>query len=257
MKKWKNIGGKLPPLLFITGLLITWELLGRFFAIPAYILPMPTAIIKALSHNWSLLLVHSRTTLLAAVAGLALAIVVGILIAVLMNKLPVVKRTFYPLLVISQTIPIIALAPVLMIWFGFGVNPKILVVSLVCFFPVVVSMVEGLENVDPEMIELMNIMEAGPWLIFREVQFPAVLSHLFSGLKIATTYSIMAAVIAEWLGAGAGLGVYMTRAMHSFNAPNLYAAILLVVLLSLLLFQLVVLTERLFTPWKAEKGWLL
>ena len=186
----------------------------------------------------------------ATFSGLFLAIILALPLSVLMHKFGLLKRTLYPLLVISQTIPIIALAPLLMIWFGLGITPKIFVVALVCFFPLALNITEGLENVDPELLELMNVIRAGPWLVFRDVQLPAVLPYLFSGLKIAATYSVMAAVIGEWLGASYGLGIYMTRVMHSYNTAGLFASILLVVSLSLFIFIAVGIMERFLSPWK-------
>ena len=245
-----NIRSNLPPVLFILALILLWEAAGRLTEMPAYILPQPSAIVQSLLKDWPVLTLHLRSTIHATFSGLFLAIILALPLSVAMQRFGLLKRTLYPLLVISQTIPIIALAPLLMIWFGLGITPKIFVVALVCFFPLTLNITEGLDNVDPELLELMKVIRAGPWLVFRDVQLPAVLPYLFSGLKIAATYSVMAAVIGEWLGASYGLGIYMTRVMHSYNTAGLFASILLVVSLSLIIFIAVGIMERIFSPWK-------
>ena len=257
MKKWLSTNSR-PALLFLFFLIVAWEALSRGLEVPEYIMPAPTNIVRALMSNFSLLLLHTKTTFLTAVIGLALAIIVALVLAVLMDKVDILKKMIYPLLIISQTIPIIALAPIMIIWFGLGVLPKILVVALVCFFPVAISLINGLENVDRELIELMQIMGAKPSMIFSTVQFPAVLPYFFAGLKIAATYSVMGAVIGEWLGASSGLGVYMLRTMHSYSTSSNFAAILIVVLLSMFIFKVTELLAWLSMPWnriKEEKTW--
>lgn len=257
MKKWLNINSS-PAILFLFFLIVVWEVFSRAMAIPEYIMPAPTAIANALFQDWPLLLVHTKTTFLTAIIGLALAIVVALVIAVIMDKVRIFKKIIYPLLIISQTIPIIALAPLMIIWFGYGILPKVLVVTLVCFFPVAVSLVNGLENVDRELLEIMQVMGARPFMVFSTLQFPAVLPYFFSGLKIAATYSVMGAVIGEWLGASSGLGIYMKRTMHSFNTSSNFAAILIVVLLSIFIFKVTELLAWLSMPWnrvKDQKSW--
>jgi len=253
MKKWGNTGANLPPLVFLILLIAIWEITGRAFNIPDHILPAPSSIGKALLNNMPLLWLHTKMTFIAASVGLVLAVIVALALSVLMNRVEIIKRIFYPLLVISQTVPIIALIPIMIIWFGFGLLPKILVVILVCFFPLSVNLTEGLENVDGELIDLLKVMKAGPWRIFKSVQLPSVLPYFFSGLKISATYSVMGAVIAEWLGARAGLGIYMTRAMHSYSYSSFFAAIFIVVLLSMSLFKLTELLAWLSMPWNRIK----
>ncbi len=235
-------------------LLILWEVIVRVFAVPKYILPAPTQVIKALYIDYNLLFGHSMQTVFEALAGFMLAILAGLALAVLMGLIPSVKKTFYPLLVISQTIPIVAVAPILIIWFGYGMMPKIIVVALVCFFPITVSLVEGLASVDQDMVKLLLVMGAKPWQIFKIVQFPGSLPAFFAGLKISVTYSIMGAVIGEWLGASQGLGVYLTRSMHSFLIEKVFAAIVVIAVLSLLLFALVSFFSRLIMPWYYQKS---
>jgi len=167
-----------------------------------------------------------------------------------MDRFTIFKQALYPLLVVSQAVPIFAVAPLILIWFGVGLLPKVLIVALVCFFPLTINLIEGFNQVDPEAIELMQTMRANHLLITRSVHLPYTLPYFFSGLKIAATYSVLGAIIGEWLAARAGLGIYMLRAMHSFRTADLFAAILVVVILSLTLFKLVELAGKLAMPWQ-------
>ncbi len=229
--------------------LFLWELACRVFKIPEFWLPAPSRITVALAGNLPLLIKHTRGTICAVAAGLILALVVAIALAMAMDRWPLAKRALYPPLVISQAIPIFALAPIILIWLGVDLKPKIAVVALVCFFPLVINLVEGLGQVNPEALALMHVMQADPWFIFRSVQLPSVMPYFFSGLKISATYSVMGAIIGEWLGGSVGLGVYMTRSMYSFKTSHMFAAILIVVLLSLALFKLTELLAWLAMPW--------
>jgi len=253
MKRLVNTGGSLPPLIFLGFLILVWEAMARVRSVPEYILPLPSSVGKAVVTNYPLLLTHSRATIYAAVLGLVLAIIIALFLGLVMHRIPKIKRIIYPLLVASQTIPIIALAPIIMIWFGLGLLPKVLIVALVCFFPLVINITDGLAHVDQDLIELMQVMGAGAWDTFTNIQLPSILPYFFSGLKIAATYSVMGAVIGEWLGGNSGLGVYMLRTMHTFSTGNLFAAILMVVVLSFGFFKLVELMERIFMPWKKIK----
>ena len=238
------------PLGIILALLALWETVCRVFAIPDFFLPTPSSIARALAGNLPLLLKHTTATFYAVVAGLALAMVVAVALALTMDRWPLAKRALYPPLVISQAVPIFALAPIILIWLGVDLKPKIAVVALVCFFPLAINLVEGLEQVNPEALDLMQVMQAGPGFIFQSVQLPAVMPYFFSGLKISATYSVMGAIIGEWLGGSTGLGVYMTRSMYSFKTDHMFAAILIVVVLSLALFKLAGFLAWLFMPWE-------
>lgn len=250
MKRWRNTARRAAPgLVLFLGLLALWETACRVAEIPEVRLPAPTAIAAALAGNLPILQVHTRATLAAVAAGLLAAVIVALALALLMNRRPWLKQALYPLLVISQTVPIIALAPLFLIWLGWGISSKIVVVALVCFFPMAVNLVEGLEQTDPETLSLLRVMRAGPVLVFRAAQLPAVLPYFFSGLKIAVTYSVMGAVIGEWLGARAGLGIFMLRSMHSFKTANVFASILVVVAMSLVLFKLTDLAAWAVMPW--------
>lgn len=253
-KRLRNIGNSLAPAAFLVFLGCLWEAAVRALDIKGYLLPAPSAIWIALVRRFSLIMQHSQATLLEAVLGLGASIVVALILAVLLNRFALLKRLLYPVFVISQTIPIIALAPVMMLWFGLGTLPKVLIVILVCFFPIVVSITEGLGAVDQDLINLMRVMGANNWKILTAVQFPAALPPFFAGLRIAATYSVMGAVIGEWLGGNQGIGVFMMRAMHSFQTDSLFAAISVVVALSILVFLAVEGMARLVMPWQRAKA---
>ncbi len=252
MKKWRNIKSSLPSLIFFATLILLWEVLSQVIQFPAYILPAPSTIGLSLLTNASLLIHHAGATLTAVAGGLALAISTALLLAMAMDRWKHLKQALYPVLVVSQAVPIFALAPLMMIWFGVGLLPKVLIVALVCFFPLAVNLVEGLSQVDSEAIDLMKIMQADSLLIMKSVQLPAAMPYFFSGLKIAATYSVLGAIIGEWLGARAGLGIYMLRAMNSFRTGDVFASIVVVIILSLALFKTVEVLSKLAMPWKKD-----
>ena len=192
---------------------------------------------------------HIIITLKEAFTGFFIAICFAVILAVLMDSIKLLKKAVYPLLVVSQTVPIIALAPLFVIWFGFGLLPKVIVVILVCFFPIVISLLDGLNSVDVDMLNMLKSMGANRLQTFRILKFPASMVNFFSGLRIAATYSIMGAVIGEWLGGEGGLGVYMLRVKHSFALDKMFAVILLIVIMSMLLFKGISLIQDLLMPW--------
>ncbi|MFZ5354110.1 MAG: ABC transporter permease [Bacillota bacterium] len=230
-------------------LVMLWQLFVDFGLVKRFILPSPTDVIKALAANVPDLLHHSSYTLLEAAAGFSLSISFAFLLSMAMDSIKILKRALYPMLIVSQTVPIIALAPLFVMWFGFGIAPKIIVVILVCFFPIAVSLLDGLDSIDPDIINLMKSMGASKLQIFRQVKFPAAIVSFFSGLRIAATYSIMGAVIGEWLGGMSGLGVYMMRVKHSYTYDKMFAAILVIVVLSMLVFRLISLLQSRLMPW--------
>jgi ABC-type nitrate/sulfonate/bicarbonate transport system permease component len=216
---------------------------------PANILPAPSIIIYSLIVNFKLIWMHILVTVFETSAGFAAAVFFGMFTAIIMDGIPFVKKVLYPLIVTSQTIPIITVAPLFIIWFGYGYLPKIIIVILICFFPISVSFLQGLGSVDPDLINLLNSMGAGRYLIFRIVKFPASLPNLFSGLKIAATYSIMGATIGEWVGGKDGIGVYMLRAKFSFATDKVFGAIIIITLLSLALLKIIEFIEKKSMPW--------
>jgi ABC-type nitrate/sulfonate/bicarbonate transport system permease component len=187
--------------------------------------------------------------LLETTLGFAMALAVGFSFAMLIDVSRLLRRAIYPLLVVSQTIPILALAPLLVLWFGFGLLPKVLIVALVCFFPIVVAGADGFLATDPELVRLFRTFGAGKWTIFRQVRFPGALPSLFSGIRIAITYSVIGAVWGEYVGAEWGLGIFIQREQHSYQVALVFAAILVISALSVGLFLLTSVVERLVIPW--------
>ena len=231
-------------------LLALWELVCRSGAVPAYMLPAPSQVVVALIADAPTIWQHTLTTLEEAAAGLAIGVAIGFVLSMLMDRFEVFYLALQPLITVSQTIPAIAVAPLLVLWFGYGLLPKIVLIILTTFFPVAVSLISGFRSVDPDQIDLMRTMHATNWQIFRYVKLPAAAEPFFSGLKISATYAIVGAVIAEWLGGFSGLGVYMTRVRKSFSYDKMFASILVISALSLGLMRLVDLVEYLCLPWK-------
>lgn len=242
--KRRNFGQSVVPAFIMAALIAFWQIAVDMFKVEAFILPSPFDILKALYSERNLLLAHAITSLGEALAGFAIAVVLGVCFGLLMGFYKWARIAFYPIFVVSQTIPLIVLAPLFAIWFGFGFLPKVIIVVLVCFFPVAVTFTQDLLKVDEDMEFILKVMGAGRWKSFVLARIPRALPGLFSGLKIAATYSIMGAVISEWIGAKEGLGILMTRAMTSFRTAVLFADVVLIVVLSLTLYKLIELVEK-------------
>ncbi|MBE6479580.1 MAG: ABC transporter permease [Olsenella sp.] len=240
----------LVPALTIAGLLVVWQLACSLGLVPAFLLPSPAAVVSALAKDALLIAQHSATTLVEAALGLAIGVATGFVFALLMDRFEVVYLALEPLMTISQTIPTIAIAPLLVLWFGYGLAPKVILIVLTTFFPVTVSLVSGFRSVDPDVLDLLRTMRASRWQVFWYAKLPAAADQFFSGLKISATYAIVGAVIAEWLGGFSGLGVYMTRVRKSFSYDRMFASIIVISALSLGLMRLVDLLEYVALPWK-------
>jgi ABC-type nitrate/sulfonate/bicarbonate transport system permease component len=238
-----------PSVAFLVAVVAGWEAAVRTLDVPAYILPAPSRIWSAFERTRATLPEHIITTLREAIAGIAYGAAVGAALAVALAALPLLRRVLYPILVTSQTIPMIVLAPILVVWFGFGETPKVVLVALWAFFPVTISMTEGLLNADRELIGLVRSMGGSRWDVLRHVLVPSALPALFAGLKIAAAYSVAAAVIAEYMGAQSGLGLYISRSAASFRTDQMFVAIGIIAAASIALFALVHLIARLVTPW--------
>ncbi len=249
-KKWENIGNRAVPILFFTLLVIIWQFIVDSGIIARYILPSPWDVVVVSIRILPELKDHIYTTLQEALTGFMIAILFSVTLAILMDNFTLVKKAVQPLLVVSQTIPIMVLAPLFAMWFGFGLLPKIMVVILVCFFPIVVSLLEGLNTLDSDLLNLMKSMKASRWQMFYLAKFPSSLPNFFSGLKIAATYSIIGAIIGEWMGGKSGLGVYMTRVRQSFALDKVFATILIIIFLSIILFKIIELIQFLLMPWR-------
>lgn len=246
-KGWSPIA----VLLLLFGL---WEFASYFFAIPQWLLPAPSQIWQAGIEGWPMYQHHLMSTTKLSIVGFIIGSSVGILVAVCLHVIPSVREAFYPLIILSQNIPIIVLAPLLVIWFGFGMLPKMIVITLVCFFPIAVAALDGFRQTDRDLTHYMQMAGASNSQIFWKLEWPSALPSLFSGLKISATYSVMGAVISEWLGANEGIGVYMTLASSSFRTDRVFVAIFLVMILSLLLFSLITIAEKRLIKWKSEEN---
>jgi ABC-type nitrate/sulfonate/bicarbonate transport system permease component len=240
----------LPPALLIFALLALWELLARTLDIQPWLLPAPSAIWRAGIESAGLLRPHIGRTIGETLLGFGAALVTGLALGVLIDLSPFMRRAIYPLLVASQTVPTIAIAPLLVIWFGYGLLPKVIVVALVCFFPIVVNMADGLRSANPELLALLRTMGATRRDLFLKVRLPAALPMLFTGIKVAITYSVVGAILGEWVGASRGLGIFMLRATNSFRTDWVFVSIAVTAVLSLSLFGAVILAERLAQPWR-------
>lgn len=248
--KWKE---QFPPIFLFILLLLIWQTAAVAAQIPTWILPTPFQIAAALGETRQLLWLHALTTLTETTIGFSCAVVFSLVTATVMVLSPWIKRLFYPYLIISQTVPLIAVAPLLILWLGYGLLPKIMIIIIVCYFPITISLIEGLELTDPDLLNLLRSMGATPWQIFRLVRWPHALPSFFSGLKIAATYSVTGAVIGEWLGSASGLGVYLTRSSHSFLTARVFAAIVTITFLSFFYFALISCLSRMMLPWTSSK----
>jgi len=249
-KSPSTLKAKLPALLAAVLLLALWQGACSLGLVPGFMLPSPVQVVSALISERSLLAQHAAVTLQEAAFGLAAGVLTGFCFAMLMDTFEALRRAFYPLLVITQTIPTVAIAPLLVLWFGYGMTPKVLLIVISTFFPVAVGLLDGFAAADADAIALLRSMGAGRRQIFRYIKFPSALPQLFSGLRIAAAYSVVGAVISEWLGGFSGLGVYMTRVKKAFAFDKMFAVILLISAVSLGLMALVDLAERVCMPYR-------
>ena len=237
MKKYR------PSFIFIIILLIIWEIYVRTGNINIRILPPPSFIFKDIFLHWGSLYPHIVQTLIETVIGFLVATVFGFLMAILLDTSPKINKTIYPLLIISQTIPIIALAPLLLLWFGFGILPKIIIVVLYCFFPITIAGADGLLQTKKQYMKLLVSMNATYWQGLFLVRLPSSLPSFFSGLKIAATYSVAGAIVGEFVGAYQGIGVYMQQAANSYSISLVFASIFLTIILSFIILKIVIIIE--------------
>ena len=243
------------PWLVVIALLALWEICVRAFNVPLYVLPGPIDVLSALADNFSTLLSHALVTSSEAVLGMLIALALGLLLGVLMDAFPVVRRCLYPILVVTQTVPMIVLAPILIIYLGFGMAPKILTVVLMCFFPVAVNFTDGMSQVEEGYVNLVRSYGASRAQIYALVKLPAALPPLFSGLRVAATYSISGAVVGEWIGSQSGLGYYLLRVKESYMLDRVFACVLVIIALSLLMNGIVRLCQYIFLPFlRRAKG---
>jgi ABC-type nitrate/sulfonate/bicarbonate transport system permease component len=242
------------PIAVLLLLFVLWELIVAKAKIPVWLLPAPSKILSETISGWTMFYPDLLSTIQISIEGFMVGAVVGLVVAILLHLVPWIRDSVYPLLILSQNVPIIVLAPLLVIWFGFGLLPKIIVITLVCFFPITVATLDGLKQVPKGYKHYMLMAGANKSQLFWKLEWPYALPTIFSGLKISATYSVMGAVISEWLGAEKGIGVYMTLASSSFRTDKVFVAILAIMLLSLLFFAFIVVAEKYFIRWHGKGG---
>lgn len=248
----KQVVMKGRSIIFIAFLLFIWELIIHVANIPQWLLPAPSAIVVEGIHSYQTFLPHVIATIQLALLGLTIGVLCGLSVAVLLHRSATMRAFVYPILIVSQNVPVLVLAPLLIIWFGFGLLPKLIIICLVCFFPIVIAAMDGFRQTSPELKHYFAMIGASKRQTFWKLEWPFAYPSIFSGIKIAATYSVMGAVIAEWLGAKKGIGVYMTLAQSSFRTDRVFVAIFAIVLLSLLLFSGIRLLEKLIVKGRGS-----
>ncbi|UUX32996.1 ABC transporter permease [Fundicoccus culcitae] len=258
-QKLINIANQYAGLIFAVALILLWELAGKLGWLPRFIIPTPTMIGRSLIDDWENLLFHSRITLTQAFLGLTIGIVLAFVFAILMDMFEWIRRAIYPWLIITQTIPTVAIAPILVLWLGYDMTPKIVLVVLTTVFPMVISILNGFANSDQEAIQLLKLMGANHWQILYHVKLPNSMTYFFSGLKVSVSYAFVGSVVAEWLGGFEGLGVYMIQMKNAFRYDRMFGVIVVISAISLFFMWVTNLIQRLSIPWlyrdKKESLW--
>lgn len=224
--------------------------MGNMGMLPKFIIPTPLEIINGFINDIELIGFHSKVTLIEAFLGLGIGILIAVVLAVLMDLFSTVYNIVYPFAIITQTIPTVAIAPILVLWFGYGIEPKILLVSITSVFPILVGILNGFKNCDQDSIKFLQLMNASKFQILWHVKLPSSLGYFFAGLKISVSYALIGAVVSEWLGGFEGLGVYMTRVRKAFSYDRMFAVIVFISILSLLLMKIVDLIQKYSIPWE-------
>ena len=240
----------LVPLLVIAGLVLVWDIVIRVFSVPDYVVPTPAAVGQALVKERARLLDNAMPTIVESVGGFALGNLVAIAAALTFVHSKALERALYPVAVAVRTLPIVAIAPIFVLLLGNGYAPKIAIAALITFFPTLVNMVEGLESADPQALELMHVLSASKTEIFRYVRWPSSLPYLFSAMRIASTSSVLGALVAEWIGTNKGLGYLIVLTTYDFRTALLYAAMVVTSAIALAFFFLVSLVEWLLVRWE-------
>lgn len=252
IKKLRNTTSKILPAAAILIILAVWQFVSGAGMVSKFLLPSPLDVLKALVSDFPLLMVNAKVTVIEALTGLFTGVAIGFLMAVFMDHFDKLYKAFYPLIVLTQTIPTIAIAPLLVLWFGYEMLPKVILIVIVTFFPITVSLLDGFRSADQDTISLMRSMGATSLQIFRHVKFPGSLSQFFASLRISVSYAVVGAVISEWLGGFEGLGVYMIRVKKGFSFDKMFAVIFIISAISLLLMWAVNLLQKRCMPWEEK-----
>lgn len=248
----RALGALLPPLALTAGVLAAWELAIRLFKVSSFVLPAPSAIFVALVENWGPLAKAARATAVEVLFGFLLAALAGIAVALVIVRFERFGRALYPLIVLFQTVPKVALAPLLILWFGYDLAPKVVLIVIIAFFPVAIDMLAGLQSVEPSFVSLMRSVGAGRSEILLRVRIPHSLPHLMAGLKVAITFAVIGAIVGEFAGASAGLGYVIQLASTQLETALVFAALIVVSVLGVVFYYVVELAERLLIPWSPK-----
>ena len=249
-KRLQNITSTINTLAALLVLLVIWQAVCTLGIVPGYMLPSPVQVVKAFAEDFPLLMSHLRVTLAEAFLGLFCGVAFGFGMAVLMDSFERLYKAVYPLVVLTQTVPTVAIAPLLVLWFGYEMLPKVILIVITTFFPITVGVLTGLRSADPDTMNLLRSMGADRFQIFCYVKLPGAMGQFFSSLRISAAYSVVGAVISEWLGGFSGLGVYMTRVKKAFAFDKMFAVIFLISVISLLLMKLVDYLQKKCMPWE-------
>ena len=249
-EKLQSIINKTSAYSAVAVILILWQLVSVLGIVDSFMLPSPVQVITAFVWEFPVLMEHSIITLTEAFLGLAIGILFGFVISVVMDHFEFLYKAFYPLIVMTQTIPTVAIAPLMVLWFGYEMTPKVILIVITTFFPITVGLLTGFKSADQDSIHLLRAMGAKDMDIFRYIKLPGAIPQFFSGLRISASYAVVGAVISEWLGGFGGLGVYMTRVKQAFAFDKMFAVIFLISMISLLLMKGVDLLYKKCTPWE-------
>lgn len=252
MRQWITTPAMRPFWLIIV-LIIGWDLCIRLFKIPQYLIPTPWQVVQQLFREWPMLWREALPTLYATLGGFVLSALVGVPIAMWIAYSRLVESFVYPLLVFSQSVPKVAIAPLFVVWFGFGVIPKVIAAFLLGFFPVIVATVQGFKSIEPDVIDLARSMGANPLKVFLKFRLPQAMPAIFSGLKVSVTLAVVGAVVGEFVGSNSGLGYVLQKANGTFDLPLMFAALVILSMIGVLLFLVLELIERWVLPWHASQ----
>ena len=238
------------PLVALALAIVGWGLYVKISGIESFVLPSPTSVAGYLVHHESRLWANASSTLREVAIAFGLSLGVGVALAVLISRFRLLEEALLPLLVVSQVVPTIAIAPLLVIWLGFGDKPKVAVAFLIAFFPIVINTLNGLQSVNPELVEMAQGLSASRWQILRKLSFPHALPYLFAGARVSITLAVIGAVVGEFVGADQGLGFMILRGSAELNSQEMFGAIIFLAAIGIVLFNLVRLLERVVIPWQ-------
>lgn len=246
----RGLARGLPAVFSVLCAFALWEIYVRVSGISPLMLPAPSRVLSQMAINRAILWDNTIPTLKATLAGFSLSLTVAFVLSVVLDFMPRVRRALFPIFVVSQTLPLVAIAPLVVLWFGFDLTPKVLLVALVTFFPMLVALVDGYDSTDPEIENLLRSMGANRGVVFRVARFPSAMPYFFAGLRISITYAVVAAIFAEYVGARAGLGIVILNAKNSFRPDLVLAAVVISSALTLVLFAITAGVQRVVLRWR-------